>query len=390
MQRKGNAIIGKNQVPNQETFGIDMGGALWATAIHDWANGKTSYYGLKDQEQLSKEERLFQLVADHVRDGKKVDVYYEAGRYGFWPARRMSKSGALVHILPINKLKVIMCGKTIKTDKLDAKFLGGLHPSDEIPEVYIPTLSEEGRRDAERELDRIKTSINRVNAQMLALIDRTPLPTPDFHRTSAAWRKAILKWSKMVEWNECPELLLRRLPNMISELELFEKELADWEKIIQQYQDRDRDNSRKSAGEDHTAETVMKLQQFKGVGERLSRHLPWEIGDFRRFGSGKQFAAFFGLTPCPFASGTMNRDQGISKAGRKSLRKMAIECAWLWYRWQPESWLVKKWQDRLVQKGRIRRTAIVALARQLMVALWRYIVKGEAIEGAIINKPIEV
>ena len=108
------------------------------------------------------------------------------------------------------------------------------------------------------------------------------------------------------------------------------------------------------------------------------------------FGSGKQFAAFFGLTPCPFASGTMNRDQGISKAGRKSLRKMAIECAWLWYRWQPESWLVKKWQDRLVQKGRIRRTAIVALARQLMVALWRYIVKGEAIEGAIINKPIEV
>ena len=390
MQRKGNTISEKIQTGNQETFGIDMGGTLWATAIRDWESGKNSYYGLEDKEQLSKEERLFQLVADHVQDGKKVDVYYEAGRYGFWPARKMLAIGAGVHILPINKLKVIMCGKTIKTDKLDAKFLGGLHPSDEIPEVYIPTLTEEGRRDAERELGRIKESINRVNAQMLALIDRTPLPTPDFHRTSAAWRKAILKWSKMVEWNECPELLLRRLPNMISELELFEKELADWEKIIQQYQDRDRDNSRKSAGEDHTAETVMKLQQFKGVGERLSRHLPWEIGDFRRFGSGKQFAAFFGLTPCPFASGTMNRDQGISKAGRKSLRKMAIECAWLWYRWQPESWLVKKWQDRLVQKGRIRRTAIVALARQLMVALWRYIVKGEAIEGAIINKPIEV
>ncbi|UKI29855.1 MAG: hypothetical protein L6W00_17690 [Lentisphaeria bacterium] len=131
--------------------------------------------------------------------------------------------GAGVHILPINKLKVIMCGKTIKTDKLDAKFLGGLHPSDEIPEVYIPTLTEEGRRDAERELGRIKESINRVNAQMLALIDRTPLPTPDFHRTSAAWRRPFLKWSKMVEWNECPELLLRRLPNMISELELLKK-----------------------------------------------------------------------------------------------------------------------------------------------------------------------
>lgn len=120
----------------------------------------------------------------------------------------------------------------------------------------------------------------------------------------------------------------------------------------------------------------------------MSRHLPWEIGDFHRFATGKQFAAFFGLTPCPYASGTMKRDQGISKAGRKSLRKMAVECAWLWYRWQKESWLVKKWADRLAQKGRSRRTAIVALARQLMVALWRYVVKGEAIEGAIINKPI--
>ena len=390
MQRKGNAINRKNQAENQETFGIDMGGTLWATAIRDWESGKNSYYGLKDTPEVTKEERLFQLVSEHVRNGKKVDVYYEAGRYGFWPARKMLAIGVAVHILPINKLKVIMCGKTIKTDKLDAKFLGGLHPSDEVPEVYIPTLTEEGRRDAERELDRIKASINRVNAQMLALIDRTPLPTPDFHRTSAEWSNAVLKWSKMTEWNECPKLLLLRLPNMISELELFEKELTDWQKVIEQYQDSDRDNSNQSEVEDRTSETVMKLQQFKGVGERLSRHLPWEIGDFRRFGSGKQFAAFFGLTPCPFASGTMNREQGISKAGRKSLRKMAVECAWLWYRWQPDSWLVKKWQDRLVQKGRIRRTAIVALARQLMVALWRYIVKGEAIEGAIINKPIEI
>ena len=67
---------------------------------------------------------------------------------------------------------------------------------------------------------------------------------------------------------------------------------------------------------------------------------------------------------------------------------MAIECAWLWYRWQKESWLVKKWADRLAQKGRSRRTAIVALARQLMVALWRYVAKGEAIEGAVINRAI--
>lgn len=73
-------------------------------------------------------------------------------------------NGAAVHILSINKQTVIMCGKTIKADKLDAKFLGELHPSDEIPEVYISILTEEGRRNAERDLDRIKASINRINA----------------------------------------------------------------------------------------------------------------------------------------------------------------------------------------------------------------------------------
>lgn len=389
MQRKGNTISRKSQAENLETIGIDMGGTLWATSIRDWGSGKTSYYALKDKDGESKEQRVFRLVMERLNADKQVSVYYEAGRYGFWPARRMREIGAEVHILPINKLKVIMCGKTIKTDKLDAKFLGGLHPSDEVPEVYIPTLAEEGRRDAERELDRLKTSISRVNAQMLALIDRTPLPTPGFHRTSTEWRKAVTEWSTLPEWRECPELLLLRLPNMISELALFEKELREWTEIIRRFQQRDEERSGQPDHTDNTAATVKKLQQFKGVGERLSRHLPWEVGDFRRFGSGKQFAAFHGLTPCPFSSGTMNREQGISKAGRKSLRKMAVECAWLWYRWQPESWLVKKWKDRLEQKGRIRRTAIVAMARQLLVALWRYVVKGEAIEGAIINKPIE-
>lgn len=390
MQRKGNAIRRESQVKNQISVGIDMGGSLWATAVQDWEAGKMSYYGLKDKVDQSKEDRVFDLVSNLRKSGKRIDVFYEAGRYGYWPARKLIALGANVHILPVNKLQVIMSGKAIKTDKLDAKFLAGLHPSDHVPTVYIPTLEEEGRRDAEREWDRIKKSIDRVNAQMISLIERTPLPGFRSHRTACEWQKAIRKWSKLPEWAECPSLLLLRLPNLLAELELFEKELAAWKQTIQKFQDHDEETSKQNGNTDSTAETVRKLQQFKGVGDRLSRHLPWEIGEFHRFATGKQFAAFFGLTPCPYASGTMKRDQGISKAGRKSLRKMAIECAWLWYRWQPESWLTKKWKDRLAQKGRSRRTAIVALARQLMVALWRYVVKGEVIEGAIISKPIAV
>ena len=281
MQRKGNAIRSESQVKNQISVGIDMGGSLWATAVQDWEAGKMSYYGLKDKVDQSKEDRVFDLVSNLRKSGKRVDVFYEAGRYGYWPARKLIALGANVHILPINKLKVIMSGKTIKTDKLDAKFLAGLHPSDHIPTVYIPTLEEEGRRDAEREWDRIKESIGRVNAQMIALIERTPLPGFKSHRTAAEWRKAIAKWSKLPEWIECPSLLLLRLPNLLAELELFEKELADWELTIQKFQNHDEETSKQNDNTDSTAETVRKLQQFKGVGDRLSRHLPWEIGDLR-------------------------------------------------------------------------------------------------------------
>jgi len=126
MQRKGNLIARGSQMENLVTVGIDMGGALWATAVYDWKNAKNRYYPLKDNDKARKEERLFNLVSELVESGKRVEVFYEAGRYGYWPARKIRKIGANVHILPINKLKVIMCGKVIKTDKLDAQFMGGL------------------------------------------------------------------------------------------------------------------------------------------------------------------------------------------------------------------------------------------------------------------------
>ena len=84
-----------------------MGGSLWATAVQDWEAGKMSYYGLKDKVDQSKEDRVFELVAKLLQRGKRVDVFYEAGRYGYWPARKLISLGANVHILPINKLQVI-------------------------------------------------------------------------------------------------------------------------------------------------------------------------------------------------------------------------------------------------------------------------------------------
>ena len=384
MQRKGNIIARESQIENLVSVGVDMGGTLWATAIHDWKTGKDCYFGFKDKKEINKEERLYNKISELVNEDYKVQVYYEAGRYGYAPARRIKNLGAEVTILPINKLQVIMCGKTIKTDKLDAKFLGGLHPDDDLPSVYIPTNIEEGLRDAERELTRLKKNINRINAQIIAIVERTNLQTPKVHRTSQVWKRWVVEISNDIEFKQLSEFMACRLKNMFEELELFENHLAEWEARIDKKQDKDREQAKK----ENIVIVEEKLSQYKGIGDTIARHFVWEIGDFSRFKNGKQFTSYFGMTPSPFASGTMNREQGISKSGRTSLRKMAIELAWLWRRWQPDSYLTKKWNSRLEQKGRARKTAIVALARQLLVALWRHIMYNEPIEGAVINNAI--
>jgi transposase len=369
------------------TIGVDMGGELWATAVHDWDSGKESYFALKDKNAITKEKLLFGKIRESVKAGRTVDVYYEAGRYGYWVAREVQRLGATPHILPINKRKVLMCGKVVKTDKLDAKFLGGLHPSDALPEVYIPTLEEEGCRDAERVLERLTKSIHRLNAQLIALVERTPLKTPDGHRTRALWRRQMILWSEGKALSKMSKLMALRMGNLIEELELAERHSTAWQSVIDSKLEADAKSN--EAGKALRTETIRKLESFKGVGPKVSRFPAWELGDLSRFKNGKHLASYLGLAPCPWASGTMNKDQGISKTGRRSLRRMAVELAWLWSKWQPDSALTKKWRERLDQKGRSRRTAIVAMARQLMVALWRFIVKGEAIEGAIVNKPVE-
>lgn len=382
MQRKGNVITRESQGTKMVTVGVDMGGALWATWIHDWSTGRDSYHGYRDQDVAngkSKEELLYAKVAELVGSGHDVRVFYEAGRYGYTPARIMKGLGAEVTILPINKLKVIMCGKTIKTDKLDAKFLGGLHPSDNLPAVHIPTPAEEDRRDAEREIARLREGVNRANGQMLAIVERTALGRVGGYRSSAGWNAWVDERSKSGALQKLEPFMALRLKNMVEELTLFEKHLKQWRELIDKRMAKDREDA--AAGQ--LPATFDSLLKFKGIGETIARHLVWEVGDFGRFKNGKQFASYFGLTPCPFASGTMNRDQGISKTGRKSLRKMAVEMAWLWRRWQPDSRLAKKWEPMLAQKGRARKTAVVALARQLLVALWRHVMLGEDIEGAI-------
>jgi transposase len=127
---------------------------------------------------------------------------------------------------------------------------------------------------------------------------------------------------------------------------------------------------------------VAQLARLGGIGPELATVLVREAL-YRPFANRKEVAAYAGLTPSPYASGDRHRDQGISKAGNPLLRKAMVELAWLWLRYQPDSALARWFTERVgAVRGRIRKIMAVALARKLLVALWRYLTTGLLPEGA--------
>jgi transposase len=125
--------------------------------------------------------------------------------------------------------------------------------------------------------------------------------------------------------------------------------------------------------------------RLRGIGQEFAAVLALE-GLFRSFGNRRQVAAYAGLVPTPWKSGRIDREQGISKAGNPRLRRTMVELAWQWLRHQPGSALSRWFRDRVgAERGRIRRIAIVAVARKLLVALWRYVTRGEVPAGAVLK-----
>jgi transposase len=168
---------------------------------------------------------------------------------------------------------------------------------------------------------------------------------------------------------------------ILRELERLELVLAQLSEIEAE-RDAAVEVSRASSGK------VGLLTRLKGIGPEIATMLQLEAF-FRSFGNRREVAAYAGLAPMPWKSGRLDREQGISKAGNPRLRTTMVELAWLWLRHQPGSALSSWFRERVGQtKGRVRRIAVVALARRLLVALWRYVETGVIPEGAEIKASV--
>jgi transposase len=236
--------------------------------------------------------------------------------------------------------------------------------------VRVPTPEEEDRRRVSRELKALTAErvrhVNRVKGLLFSqgISGYEPLRRD---------RRARLEQHRTGDGRPLPDHLRRQINRELDRLELLLEQI----KTVTA----ERDDLLASAAEGTVPTPATALLPLKGIGPDFASVL-WQEGLFRHFDNRRQVAAYAGLAPTPWQSGSVDREQGVSKSGNPRLRTTMLQLAWLWLRHQPDSALSRWFHQRVGMHGRIRKVMITALARKLLVAFWRYVTAGVVIEGA--------
>ena len=315
--------------------------------------------------------------------GGPVEVVscYEAGYDGFWLHRRLEQAGVGSHVFDPASVQVNRRARRAKTDRIDVRgllrtLLAYLRGEPKVVSVVrAPDVEEEDARRLHRERHRLVCErvghVNRIKGTLAAqgVYDYEPLKR-DRHERLAELRTG--------DGRTLPPRLAAEIGRELKRLELVLEMIAELEA------ERDAVAAAKADTLPGAAK-IRALARLKSVGPEFATVLVGEAL-WRRFDNRRQLAAYAGLDPSPFRSGSMNRDQGIAKAGNPKLRTTMIELAWMWLRYQPDSALSRWFRERVGDlKGRPRRIAVVALARKLLIALWRYTETGMLPDGAVLK-----
>lgn len=306
-----------------------------------------------------------------VGAGAVLRSVYEAGRDGFWLHRWLEAQGITNRVIDAASLEVATARKRRKTDRLDARLLlrkliafwGGDRRVFSV--VEVPPEEVEALRRLERERQRLVEEAtghsNRIRS-LLAL---------EGHTGVGVDRRLRERLAELRRWDGTA------LPScLVAEIE---RELERLEQVRAQRRAVEAEQRRRvEASDAEVMQVVRALERLKGVGPSSAWILSLEMLGWRRFANRKQVAALAGLAPTPYASGASEREHGIDKHGNRRVRAVMVELAWRWLRWQPGSALSRWFWARYGHGSRRqRRIGIVALARRLLVALWRYVARGE-------------
>jgi transposase len=362
--------------------GFELSKAKWNIGIMLPGSQKLSRYTIGGGDLAALRARLAAARAKAERSGKPVRILscYEAGYDGHWLHRWLTDQGVINHEIDPASIQVNRRARRAKTDRIDldqlmGAFLAYLHGEPRVCSVLrVPTAEDEDRRRLTRERERLMKErtahINRIKGLLHAQGIRNAEPRK-------AGFIATLERLRTGDGRPLPSRLKQEIVREHERLCLVNKHLAALEAQSKA--------ELRAAAPGSVEAKIRQLVDLKSLGPVSAQQLTNEVF-YRSFANRRQVGSYFGLTGTPYNSGHSIREQGISKAGNWRARRTAVELTWLWLRHQPGSDLSRWYWARVgALTGRMRRITIVALARKLMVALWRYLQTGVVPKGAVLQ-----
>jgi transposase len=358
---------------------IELSQKTWLVTLHSPDRDRISRHKLEGGDHaglLALIDKIRTRATEKLGSEPRVVSCYEAGYDGFWLHRLLEAAGIANFVFDPASIAVEQRSRRSKTDRIDGELLlrtlmAYLRGEPRVVRIVrVPGVEQEDARRASRERDRLVEEQTAHTNRIKALLRLVGMAVGNPRRRDwLVWLERQRDW----RGQPVPPHLLAEVRREYARLTLLREQLAELEQA--------------QAAQDITVPAPMverrnQLQRLKALGPAFSATLVNEVF-YKDFRNRREVASYNGLAPSPWKSGGIDREQGISKAGNHRARLKAIELAWLWLRHQPNSALSCWFNARTANAGkRARRIAIVALARKLIVALWRYLTTGLVPEGA--------
>lgn len=351
---------------------IELSQSKWCLGFSNGLKTRRVTVDSNDQirlfEEIIKAKDKLNLSADAL-----VISCYEAGRDGFWIHRLLVSNGITNYVIDSSSIEVNRKARRVKTDRVDLeKLLKQLiryaRGEEKLQIARVPSEEEEDRRRMHRERERLKKERTSHSNRIRSLLNLFGIKCQG-KKSWEVYLNTVRDWRS----NTLPVHQKEELLREVKRLELVESQLKELESRME--------GELKTSDEAVYAQ-IRQLQQLKGIGDVCSWVLVMEWFGWRKFNNRKEVGAAAGLVGTPYDSGDSQREQGISKAGNSRIRALMIELSWLWLRYQPDSDLSIWFNERFNQGKRSRKVGIVALARKLLIAIWRFITTGELPNGA--------
>ncbi|NPT39988.1 IS110 family transposase [Paraburkholderia sp. 1N] len=365
---------------------LELAASKWKVALHDGRREQPAVHTVAQPQAAARLQAVLALIEQHKAKwtlpvNTRVVVSYEAGQDAFWICRALQARGIECYVVDPASIPVERHKRRAKTDRLDAiKLVINLRAwlrgeRDRMHVVHVPSPQDEASRHLVRDRGQLQKEVLQHRDRMRKLL-----------ATLGCWEEvSSMKFASRLAHGEVrchdgaplPTEFRERLMRECERLALAEQQLAALEK------------TRQASLPAPARQRSDDLARLKGIGEvgasRLALELFW-----RQFHNRRELGACVGLVPQPYDSGESQVDQGISKQGNRRVRALLVEMAWSWIRYQPASALTQWFNRRTLETGpnrRARRIAIVAVARRLVIALWRYLKDGVIPAGAQL-KPV--